>query len=168
MITRRDILKALGALGILAPMPSIARNVTWAELFSNNPPLEYGKIIAQWAGKFTVNYEIAPIGISALGSIFFSRRDGTVHCIDPLLGTLRRVAKDMNQFGTNMNTEQWQIENLHSKVVAQIVATGLERPLDKVYALAPHPHLIGGIDLKKSKVMVMDAFVWHSISAQSF
>ncbi|HKY22537.1 MAG TPA: hypothetical protein VJM31_15095 [Vicinamibacterales bacterium] len=149
-------------------MTSHARNVTWTELFSSSPKIDYDKILAQWASRIVVDYEIAPVGMSAFGSIFFMKRDKTVQCLNPIRGDLRQVAKDYDEFGKHMNTVSWQIENLHSMVVAQVVAMGLERPAEQVYALAPHPNFTSGMSLERSKVMVMDAVVWHSISAQSF
>ena len=67
-----------------------------------------------------------------------------------------------------MNTESWQIENLHSSWVAEIVASGIQRGPTQVYALAPHPKIVGEVSLERLEVQVMQPVVWHSISAQTF
>jgi hypothetical protein len=144
------------------------RRLTWPELFSDRPALDYSRIFGGWAPWIVTDYEIAPIGISALGSLFFAKRDESIQCLDPIRGEIRQVAFDFGQFRANMNSEAWQIENLHSAFVAEIVATGLQREPTQCYALAPHPNFTGGLSLEKSKVVVMDAVVWHSVCAQSF
>jgi hypothetical protein len=143
------------------------RRLTWPELFSDRPSLDYARIFGEWAPWIVVDYEIAPVGMSALGSLFFAKRDGSIQCLDPIRGEMRQVASDFGQFQANMNSEAWQIENLHSAFVAKIVATGLQREPAQCYALAPHPNFTGGLSLDRSNVVVVDAVVWHSVCAQS-
>ncbi len=143
------------------------RRLTWPELFSNRPALDYSRIFGEWSPWIVADYQIAPIGMSALGSLFFAKPDESIQCLDPIRGEIRRVASDFGQFQSNMNSEAWQIENLHSAFVAKIVATGLQREPTQCYALAPHPNFTGGLSLE-SNVVVVDAVVWHSVCAQSF
>ena len=149
-------------------MPTLSRNLTWPELFSEAPPLDYGRIFACWQPRVAIRGEIAPLGMSAFGSIFFAQRDRTIHCLDPLQGELRTIAEDYTQFQNQMNSERWQIENLHSNWVAEVVAMDVHRSPVQSYALAPHPNFTGGLSLEKSKVLVLDPVVWHSVAAQSF
>jgi hypothetical protein len=148
-------------------MSANSRNVTWPELFSDRPPINYQAIFGAWSHRLVFDYEIGPIGMSAFGCIFFANRDGTIQCLDPMKGSVRQVAADADDFQTRMNIESWQEENLHSRFVAQVVMN-IPRTPSQAYALAPHPNFTGGISLQKSKVLALDAAVWHSISAQSF
>jgi hypothetical protein len=149
-------------------MPASSRNVTWSELFSDAPEINCGSIFATWAPAVSLSPEIAPIGMSAFGSIFFAKRDNTIQCLNPLKGSVSQAASTIEEFRRLMNTESWQVEHLHSKVVAQVVTMGFTRKPNQVFGLAPHPNFTGGLSLERSKVIVLDAEVWHSIAFQSF
>jgi hypothetical protein len=148
-------------------MSAHSRKVTWPELFSDRPPINYPAILGAWSPRIVFDYEIGPIGMSAFGCIFFAKRDGTTQCLDPIKGSVRQVAADADDFRTKMNSESWQVENLHSWFVAQVVMN-IPRTPSQAYCLAPHPNFTGGMSLQKSKVLAIDAVVWHSIAAQSF
>lgn len=167
-MNRRIFTRLLAVLGIgTVATPLAARNVTWNELFSETPHIPYDKIFAIWSAAMPIPSQVAPIGMSAFGAIFFLRAEGTVHCLDPLLGSIRQVAFDPSDFKAKMNSETWQVENLLSKLVAQLVLSNVRKP-NEVYGLAPHPKFVGEVSLQKSRVMIMDAYVWHSVSFQSF
>lgn len=131
------------------------------------PDIPYDKIFAIWSAAVPVPSQIAPIGMSAFGAIFFLREESTVHCLDPLLGSIRQVASDPGDFQAKMNPETWQVENLLAKPVAQLVFANVRKP-NQVYASASNPNFVGEVSLQKSRVMIMDAYVWHSVSFQSF
>jgi len=167
-MTRRIFTRLLAVLGIgTIAGPVAARNVTWNELFSETPDIPYDKIFALWSAAIAVPSKMAPIGMSAFGAIFFLREESTVHCLDPLVGSIRQVASDPSDFKAKMNSETWQVENLLSKLVAQLELSNVRKP-NQVYGLAPHPNFVGEVSLQKSRVMVMDAYIWHSVSFQSF
>ncbi len=167
-MTRRDFARFLAVLGLAGVDTSMARNVTWEELFSDSPPIDYGRIFQSWRPHIEVPEKVAPIGASAFGSIFFMRENEAVSCLDPLQGKVREVSKSFDAFSRDMNSEAWQVENLHSKVVAEIVSQGLKRAANQSFALAPHPNFTSGISLTRSKVMVLSTEIWHHISMQSF
>jgi hypothetical protein len=54
---------------------------------------------------------------------------------------------------------------LLTKGVALLLDKGLTRAQDQFFAFAPHPAFTGKIDW--SRVMPMDAAIWHSICAQT-
>lgn len=167
-MTRRGFTRVLALLGLARVGTSFSRNVTWTELFSDSPPIDYGQIFQTWRPYVPVPEKIAPIAVSALGSIFFMEEKGSVSCLDPIQGKVRLVAASFEAFSSSMNVEAWQIENLHSKVVAEIVSQGHKRAANQAFALAPHPNFTGGISLERSKIMVMSTEIWHHISMQSF
>jgi hypothetical protein len=167
-MNRRGFTRVLALLGLARAGASFSRNVTWSELFSDSPSIDYGQIFQTWRPHIPVPEKIAPIGASALGSIIFMEEKGTVSCLDPIQGKVRQVAASFEAFSSSMNSEVWQIENLHSKVVAEIVSQGHKRAANQSFALAPHPNFTGGISLERSKVMALSTEIWHHISMQSF
>jgi hypothetical protein len=61
-------------MNTLANLESLKESVqtrrrTWPELFSNRPALDYSRIFGEWSPRIVADYQIAPIGISALGSL---------------------------------------------------------------------------------------------------
>jgi hypothetical protein len=136
--------------------------VTWGDLFTDDPSLDIGKLLVLWPG--TVAGRVRPIGMSAFGDIYFERPGGQIERLDVLEGGITRVASTQDEFSKLMNTRTWQEENLLSEGVALLAERGLNRQPQQCFAFVPHPVISGKIEW--SRVMLMDAFPWHSICSQ--
>jgi hypothetical protein len=158
----------LGAFLTVTLCPSAMSNpsmkLTWDDLFSQDPALDFSRIFSCWP-KLGVG-RARPVGMSAIGTCFFERPEGTVHALNPIRGEIYQVAQSSEEFGKNMNAREWQEENLNSVLVAEILARGLTRSGTQAFGFAPHPRFGGGLTAQRA--MVLDATVWHSISGQAF
>ncbi|EOA03836.1 hypothetical protein HFRIS_015801 [Herbaspirillum frisingense GSF30] len=99
------------------------------------------------------------------GDLFYQNRSGAVFKLDVLEGGASQIADTIQQFTELMNSGKWQEYHLLSEGVALLKQKGLERSPLQFFGFAPHPALAGKIDW--SRVMPLDAVVWHSICAQS-
>ena len=162
-LRRRTLIAFLAAAIPTTVMSQNIRRISWDDLLSQDPNLDFKRILGCWPhlsfGK------VRPIAMSALGTCFFERADGPVLSLSPIEGTVTEIAASEDAFRTAVNHPEWQERHLHVSVVAAILERSLKRTGVQVFGFAPHPRF-GGIDPKRA--VVLDATVWHSISSQSF
>ncbi|WP_287019226.1 hypothetical protein [Herbaspirillum sp.] len=139
------------------------KNLSWTDLFVDASLLDFEALFSEWPG--LIKEGGAPIGASAFGDLFYQNRSGAVFKLDVLEGGVGHIADSIEQFSELMNSKQWQEYHLLSEGVALLKQKGLERSPVQFFGFAPHPALAGKIDW--SRVMLLDAIVWHSICAQS-
>jgi hypothetical protein len=136
--------------------------LTWEDLFSQGPSIDFGRVFACWPA---VGGKVLPIGLSAFGDAFFARPDQTIWKLDTFSGEIEQVARSDAEFKEAMNSQSWQEQHLRSKLVFELKDRGLQRAPHQVFAPVPHPAFTGQPLLEKAQVM--DAVVWHSISSQT-
>ncbi|QBP73581.1 hypothetical protein E2K99_00445 [Herbaspirillum huttiense] len=139
------------------------KNLSWNDLFVDASLLDFKALFSEWPG--LIKGEVAPIGASVFGDLFYQNRSGAVFKLDVLEGGVSQIADTMQQFSELMNSEKWREYHLLSEGVALLKQKGLERSALQFFGFAPHPALAGKIDW--SRVMLLDAVVWNSICAQS-
>jgi hypothetical protein len=136
--------------------------LTWDDLFSQDPQLDFSRIFAFWP---QLRGKVLPIGMSAFGDMFFAKPDDSVWKLDVFTGVVEQVAATQTEFGSNMNSVPWQERHLRSLLVFQLKERGLARTPVQVFAPVPHPAHAGAVNLERAQVL--DAVVWHSISSQA-
>lgn len=137
--------------------------LSWPDIFTSAQELNFPELLAYWPS--TVSGRLQPIGASAFGDLYFQRPNGNVERLDVLEGGVHIVATSPGDFQANMNSQQWQESNLLTEGVALLLERGLKRGAGQFFAFAPHPSFAGKIDW--SRVMPLDAKIWHSICAQA-
>lgn len=137
--------------------------LSWPDIFTDASALDFLELLALWPG--AVQGRLQPIGASAFGDLYFQRPNGSVERLDVLEGGVHLVASSNGEFGGLMNSPEWQRSNLLTEGVALLLERGLKRGSSQFFAFAPHPVFTGKIDW--SRVMPLDAKVWHSICAQA-
>jgi hypothetical protein len=120
--------------------------------------------LGYWSG--TVSGRVAPVFMSKFGDWFLRRPDGGTDELSVIEGTYSPIASTPEQFAQLVNTQTWQEQHLLSLQVAQLHERGIIPLAGQCYAFAPHPVLIGQIDIQR--VILMDIGVWQSICAQHF
>lgn len=149
---------------VLPPnLPIPMSPITWDDLFVDATDLDFRTLLSEWPSE--VNGQVAPIGASVFGDLFFERRSGEVEKLDVLEGGVHRVAASRQEFAALMNTLSWQEQNLLSNGVALLKERGVTRAAGQFFGFAPHPAFAGKIDW--ARVIALDAVVWNSICAQS-
>lgn len=136
--------------------------LTWNDLFSQDPCIDFGRIFSCWPA---ISGKVLPMGLSAFGDAFFAKPDQTVWRLDSFSGEIELVAKSQAEFGNAMNNQSWQEQYLRSELVFALKERGLERNAQQVFAPVPHPVFTGEPRLENAQIM--DAVVWHSISSQT-
>ncbi len=136
--------------------------LSWQDLFTDDPSFDIKRLVDLWPN--TLRGRLRPIGMSAFGDIYFERETGHVERLDVLERGTTSIADSREQFASLMNTPQWQETNLLSRGVELLVERGLRRQSNQCFAFAPHPIFVGKLDW--DRVMLMDAFPWHSICSQ--
>jgi hypothetical protein len=134
----------------------------WPDIFTDASALDFPALLALWPR--TISGSLQPIGASAFGDLYFLRPNGSVERLDVLEGGIHFVASSSTEFGKLMNSPEWQSSNLLTEGVALLQERGISRELGQFFAFAPHPVFLGKIDW--SRVMPLDASIWHSICAQ--
>ena len=121
-----------------------------------------------WLGYWSslVGGRIAPIFMSKFGDWFLQRPDGRVDELSVIDWTYSSVASTHEEFVRLVNTQEWQEKHLLSFQVLQLHERGIIPAAGQCYAFAPHPALLGRIDIER--VMLMDIGVWQHICAQHF
>ncbi|MBE7463853.1 MAG: DUF1851 domain-containing protein [Planctomycetes bacterium] len=120
--------------------------------------------LGYWSGM--VGGRVAPVFMSKFGDWFLRRPDGGTDELSVIEGTYSQVASTPKEFVSFVNTQSWQEQHLLSYQVAQLHERGIIPQPGQCYAFAPHPALLGRIDVER--VMLMDIGVWQSICAQHF
>jgi hypothetical protein len=135
----------------------------WPDIFTDASALDFPELLAHWPR--TITGRLQPIGASAFGDLYFHRPNGNVERLDVLEGGTRLVAASHKEFGAFMNSQEWQESNLLTEGVALLLERGLTRGPGQFFAFTPHPSFGGKIDW--SRVVPLDATIWHSICAQA-
>lgn len=120
--------------------------------------------LGYWSGM--VGGRVAPVFMSKFGDWYLRRPDGGTDELSVIEGTCLSVASRPEEFASLVNTQAWQEQHLLSLQVAQLHERGIIPQAGQCYALAPHPALLGRIDIER--VMLMDIGVWQNICAQHF
>jgi hypothetical protein len=135
----------------------------WSDIFVEASELEGMPLFEHWP--YTVRGQLALIGASAFGDLFFVRLEGIIECLDVLEGGVHQVAPNFEEYMRLRDTQEWQESMLLSQGVAFLAERGISRGSQQFYGFAPHPVWGGRIDW--AHVMPLDAIVWHSICAQA-
>lgn len=139
--------------------------LTWDDLLIQNiPESDVLTWLGYWAGM--VGGRVAPVFMSKFGDWFLRRPDGGTDELSVIEGTYSTVAPTPEAFDSLVNTQTWQEQHLLSFQVAQLRECGIIPQRGQCYAFAPHPALLGRIDIER--VMLMDIGVWQHICAQHF
>ena len=143
-------------------MPS---KLTWHDLLIQSIPESDART---WLGYWStmVGGRVAPVFMSKFGDWFLRRPDGGTDELSVIEGTYVSIASSPDEFASLVNTQAWQEQHLLSYQVAQLHERGIIPPPGQCYAFAPHPALLGRIDIER--VMLMDIGVWQHICAQHF
>jgi hypothetical protein len=104
--------------------------------------------------------------MSKLGDWFLRRPDGGTDELSVIEGTYVSIASSPEEFASRVNTQASQEQHLHSYQAAQLHERGIVPQPGQCYAFAPHPALLGRIDIER--VMLMDIGVWQHVCAQHF
>src|SRR5215217_7548453 len=127
--------------------------VTWDDLLIQNIPESDARIwLGCWSGM--VVGKIVPVFMSKFGDWFLRRPDGGTDELSVIEGTYSSVASTPEGFRSLVNTQAWQEQHLLSLQVGQLHERGLVPQAGQCYAFAPHPALLGRIDIER--VMLMD------------
>jgi hypothetical protein len=115
--------------------------------------------------------EVAPVFLNRFGSWFLKRRDGSVHLLEVLEGTVHHVADSFDKFSSLVNAVQWQEDYLLSKQVFALHRAGLIATGTQCYAVPhpcqgfPDPRVEG--ELNPRFTTLVDLNVWQSICRQA-
>lgn len=143
-------------------MPS---NLTWDDLLIQGISESDARTwLGYWPGM--VSGIVAPVFMSKFGDWFLRRLDGGTDELSVIEGTYTSVASTPDEFTSLVNSQAWQEQHLLSFQVAQLHERSIIPQAGQCYAFAPHPALIGRIDIER--VMLMDIGVWQHICAQHF
>jgi hypothetical protein len=139
--------------------------LTWDDLliqkFSESDALTW---IGYWRSQVTGR--VAPVFMSKFGDWFLRRPDGGTDELSIIEGTYSSVASTPEEFTSLVNKQEWQEQHLLSFQVSQLHERGIIPQPEQCYGFAPHPALLGRIDI--DSVMLMDIGVWQHICAQHF
>ena len=143
-------------------MPS---KLTWDDLLIQTIPESDARTwLGYWSGM--VGGRVALIFMSKFGDWFLRRPDGGTDELSVIEGTYSSVASTPDEFASLVNSQTWQEQHLLSFQVAQLHERGIIPPTGQCYAFAPHPALLGRIDIER--VMLMDIGAWQHICARHF
>jgi hypothetical protein len=143
----------------------MAAKLTWDDLLIQGIPESDARIwLGFWSGM--VRGKVAPVFMSKFGDWFLRRPDGGTDELSVIEGTYQSVASTPEEFAALVNTPVWQEEHLLSRQVLQLHEREIIPGVRQCYAFAPHPTLLGRIDL--DRVMLMEIGVWQHICAQHF
>jgi hypothetical protein len=143
----------------------MASKLTWDDLLIRRIPESDART---WLGYWSsmVGGRVAPVFMSKFGDWFLRRLDGGTDELSVIEGTYLSVASTSEEFASLVNTQAWQEQHLLSFHVSQLHERGIVPQAGQCYAFAPHPALLGRIDIER--VMLMDIGVWQHICAQQF
>ena len=143
-------------------MPS---KLTWDDLLIQSIPESDARTwLGYWSGM--VGAQVAPVFMSKFGDWFLRRPDGGTDELSVIEGTYSSVASTPEEFTSLVNSQAWQEQHLLSFQIEQLHERGIIPQAGRCYAFAPHPALLGRIDIER--VILMDIGVWQHICAQHF
>lgn len=146
-------------------------SLTWDDLIIEQITQEqFQRWIEPWTG--IVTGRVAPVFLSKFGTWFLRRPEGHVEMLDVFTGAAERMANRYEDFVAEVNQQWWQEVYLLSELVLRLHDAGKVPGPGQCYALAPHPALGGpnplnGDEIDPRFVMLMDVFVWQSVSSQA-
>ena len=141
--------------------------LTWDDLLIQNfTESDVSTWLGNWSVSGRITGRVAPIFLSKFGDWFLRRPDGGTDEFSVIEGTYSQIASTPEEFAALVNTQAWQEQHLLSLLVAQLHERGIIPPPGQCYALAPHPVLLGRIDI--GRALLMDINVWQSICSQTF
>ncbi|HEV7507300.1 MAG TPA: hypothetical protein VGS07_20595 [Thermoanaerobaculia bacterium] len=140
-------------------------NLSWDDLLIQSiPESEARTWLGYWPGM--ASGRVTPVFMSKFGDWFLRGPDGATCELSVIEGTYLSVATTPEEFASLVNTQAWQEQHLLSLQVSQLHERGLIPKAGQCYAFAPHPALLGRIDI--AQVMLMDIGVWQHICAEYF
>ena len=143
----------------------MSSKLTWDDLLIQSISASDARIwLGYWSGM--VRGQVAPVFMSKFGDWFLRRPDGSTDELSVIEGTYSFVASTPEEFASLVNTQAWQEQHLLSFQVAELRERGMVPQAGQCYAFAPHPALLGRIDIQRA--MLMDIGVWQYICAQQF
>ena len=141
------------------------KKLTWDDLLIQKlSESEVSSWLGFWSGM--VSGKVAPVFMSKFGDWFLRRPDGGTDELSVIEGTYSSIASTPEEFDKLVNTQEWQEQHLLSIQVAQLHERGVIPGAGQCYAFAPHPALIGRIEVER--VMIMDIRIWQHICAEHF
>jgi hypothetical protein len=143
----------------------IPTKLTWNDLLIQSIPESDARTwLGYWSG--IVGGRVAPVFMSKFGDWFLRRPDGGTDELSVIEGTYSSVASTPAEFESLVNSQAWQEQHLLSFQVGQLHERGIIPQAGQCYAFAPHPALLGRIDIER--VLLMDIGVWQHVCAQHF
>ncbi len=107
---------------------------------------------------------IRPLLVTAFGDIFVETDAGEVWLASPIDLKCEPIAQSVAELEKLFADPDWARLRLLTEVALLAKDKGIERPADKVFAIAPHPCFTGSI--LAGQFVPMDLKVWHSIASQ--
>jgi hypothetical protein len=142
----------------------MAFKLTWDDLvIANIPEQDYRTWLGYWSRWGTGR--VSPLFMSKFGDWFLRHPDGNTSELSVLEGTHENVARTPDEFSALANSQSWQEQHLLSLLVFQLHERGIVPGPGQCYGFAPHPLLVGRIDL--NQVMVMPTGAWQAICVQT-
>jgi hypothetical protein len=139
--------------------------LSWGDLIIEPVAADDAKVwLANW--DTWVQGRVSALFMSKFGDWFLRRNDGATDELSVIEGTYERIASSPEEFTTMVNSQKWQEEHLLSFHVLQLHERGLVPGPKQCYGFAPHPALVGRIEL--DRVMLFEIGVWQYICAQTF
>lgn len=105
---------------------------------------------------------IRPWLVSAVGEIFFEVQGDGVWAADPLEIKFEKVAESVDACVELFRDPHWAEERLLIHTVLLAEERGTARAQDRIYGFAPHPRILGRIDI--DHCMEIDLEAWHLIA----
>lgn len=138
--------------------------LTWNDLLIQNISESNAR---DWLGFWqdTIKGKVAPLFMSKFGDWFLRLPDGSTTELSVIEGTYSTTASTPEEFTNLVNTAKWQEEHLMSLIVQQLHDRKVFPLAGQCYGFAPHPVLVGRIDVDRA--MVMEIGVWQYLCAQT-
>jgi hypothetical protein len=139
--------------------------LAWSDLIIEPVTPDDAKVwLANWSR--WVQGRVSPLFMSKFGDWFLRTMDGGTHELSVIEGTYKKIASSPEEFTKLVNSQDWQEEHLLSYHVLQLHERGLVPTPKQCYGFAPHPALLGNIQL--DQVMIFEIGAWQYICAQTF
>ena len=107
---------------------------------------------------------VRPLLVSAFGDIFVEQSSGEAWVASPIELSCDRLASSVEELQRLFSDPDWAQPRLHTEMALAARDRGLNRPLDQVFAIAPHPIFTGSIEA--GELVPMNLRIWHSLALQ--
>ena len=107
---------------------------------------------------------VRPLLVSSFGDIFVEKASGEVWVASPMGLSCERVATSVEELQRLLSDPEWARPRLLTEVALAAHDSGVLRPPDQVFAIAPHPHFTGSIIT--GKLVPMSLRLWHNLALQ--